>query len=63
MVGGWWGVAGDQGGCWAGWGRGGGRGLGMAGAGNDLNASNAVSACIAGKAGRDGDVSDLLVGR
>lgn len=36
-------------------------GLGMAGTGNDVNASNAISACIAGaadKAGVDGGVND-----
>ena len=28
MIGGWWGVARDEGGCWAGWGRGASRGRG-----------------------------------
>lgn len=43
-----------------GWGTegGGGPGLRVAGAGNDVIASNAISACGAGIAGRDGGVSD-----
>ena len=58
VVGGWWRVAGDEGGCWAGWGRGGGPGPGMAGDGNDVNASDAVNACVAGLQARleGGDV-------
>ena len=59
---GWWGVAGDQGGCWAGWGRGADRSRGWRGLAM-MSMPVKLSACIAGKAGRDGGISDPLVGR
>ena len=35
----------------------------MAGAGNDVTTSNAISACVAGNAGGDGGGSEATVGR
>ena len=63
MASGWWGGARDEGGLWAG-GGGGELGLGRAGDGNDVSASNAIRACVAGSAGnagRDGVVSKAWV--